>query len=340
MSGPTLNPLYWLLLAFSDELKREEKIQVLKVAKETAGSLEEFVDKNFPGLPSELGRKVAATWDNAPKFSFLLQELSSQGVKVLALADPAYPSRLKTTLKSSAPFVVFLLGEAELLRSDRTLAIIGSRKASEEGLKIAERVGAYFGREGYVVVSGMAKGIDREAVVGALKAGGKAIGVLPFGLLSKKDIIPLLQMFQEDLTGGRLALISEFIPKVGWKAWAAMARNRTIVGLADFVLVVESGLKESQGPQGKKQKSGTWSAVEEAGKRGKKVFVIDLPKEGNQELVRAGLATPVRADEQGLRNLEDWIHEEFQKKLVETKKPQKKKGKAVQDPLFPKEKLN
>lgn len=337
MSSPALNPLYWFLLAFSDDLKREEKIQVLKVAKETVGSLEEFVDQNFPGLPSELGRKVEAALNNA-SFSLLFQGLSSQGIKVLALADSAYPSRLKATLKSRAPLVISLLGKAELLSSDRTLAIIGSRRASEEGLKIAQRAGAYFGREGYVVVSGMAKGIDREAVMGALGAGGRAIGVLPFGLLSQKDIVPLLRSFQEDLMGGRLALISEFFPRVGWKAWAAMARNRTIVGLADAVLVVESGLKESQGPQGKKQKSGTWSAVEEARRLGKEVFVVDLPREGNQELIQKGLAEPVSADEEGFKYLEDRIHEGLREKLGEAKELPRKvrgKGEVVQPLLFP-----
>ncbi len=337
MSSPALNPLYWFLLACSDDLKREEKIQVLKVAKETVGSLEEFVDQNFPGLPSELGRKVEAALNNA-SFSLLFQGLSSQGIKVLALADPAYPSRLKATLKSRAPLVILLLGEAELLRSDRTLAIIGSRRASEEGLKIAQRAGAYFGGEGYVVVSGMAKGIDREAVAGALGAGGRAIGVLPFGLMSQKDIVPLLRSFQEDLMGRRLALISEFSPKVGWKAWAAMARNRTIVGLADAVLVVESGLKESEGPQGRKQKSGTWSAVEEARRLGKMVFVVDLPREGNQELIQKGLAVPVSADEGGFQRLEDRIHEGLREKLGEAKGLPRKvqdKGEVVQVPLFP-----
>lgn len=338
MSGPALNPLYWLLLAFSDNLKREEKIQVLKMAKEAVGSLEKFVDQNFPGLPSELGHKVAATWENAATFSLLLKELSSQGIKVLALADPAYPPRLKTTLKSRAPLVIFLLGEEKLLRLDRTLAIIGSRKASQEGLKVAKRAGAYFGGEGYVVVSGMAKGIDTEAVTGALEAGGKAIGVLPFGLMSQKDTMPLLKKFQEDLMEGRLALVSEFLPQVGWKAWAAMARNRTIVGLADAVLVVESGLKESEGPQGKKQKSGTWSAVEEARRLGKMVFVVDLPKEGNQELIRKGLATPVSVDEEGFRSLENHMYKRLQGKLEEAKEPPyQAQGKEVQIPLFSKE---
>lgn len=79
MSSPALNPLYWFLLAFSDDLKREEKIQVLKVAKETVGSLEEFVDQNFPGLPSELGRKVEAALNNA-SFSLLFQGLSNSEV--------------------------------------------------------------------------------------------------------------------------------------------------------------------------------------------------------------------------------------------------------------------
>lgn len=343
-SSPEPNALYWLLIAFGEGLNKKERLAILWKAKETVGSLEEFVDQGFPGLPGELREKVSDVFESAPTFSFLLREVLEQGIRVVPLADPAYPERLKRSLKADAPLVLFVLGEVGLLNAERALAIIGSRKASEPGLEVARRAGAYFGREGYVVVSGMAKGVDREAVEGALEAGGRAVGVLPFGMLSSRDILPLLRRFQEDLIGGRLALVSEFHPQRSWKAWLAMARNRVVVGLSDAVFVVESGLKESSGRDGKTHKSGTWDAVEKARKLGKRVFVADLPVEGNQELIRLGLGTPVSYQSQeGFWALEDQLQEAAapMPNPTDNAEPsqEKKEGGPIQPPLFPEDEL-
>jgi predicted Rossmann fold nucleotide-binding protein DprA/Smf involved in DNA uptake len=293
-----MNPLYWMLLAHSP-LKPQERLEVIKHAKKTSGSLEAFVEQDLPNLEGELALKLRDALAQASTTALLLEELRSQGIQVLAVTDPSYPRLLKDSLKGKTPLVLYVLGEPKVLglASGLSLAIIGSRQASAEALKWARRAGAHFGLEGYTVVTGMARGIDLEAAEGALEAGGRVVGVLPYGLLMSKEVRPLVKRYQEYIFGGRLTLVSDLFPKASWKAAWAMARNRIVVGLAHGILVVESGLKETEGKNGKKRLSGTWNAVERAKELGKPVFVLNLSAPGNRSLVEEGLGLAVALKE-------------------------------------------
>ncbi len=340
-----MNPLYWMLLAHS-ELKPGERLEVIKHAKKTSGSLEAFIEQDLPNLEGELARKLRDALAKASTTALLLEELRSQGIKVLAVTDPSYPRSLKEGLKSKTPLVLYVLGEPRLLSlaSGLTLAIIGSREASEEALRWARKAGAHFGLEGYTVVTGMARGIDLEAAEGALEAGGRVVGVLPYGLLVGREVHRLVKRYQEHIVGGRLALVSDLFPKAPWKATWAMARNRIVVGLAHGILVVESGLKETEGKEGKKRLSGTWNAVERAKELDKPVFVLELPAPGNRGLVeeRLGLAVPLKEPWETFAFVEDELYArtrgshaaEVPGSSVEGGKGEGHKGSAVQPKLF------
>jgi DNA processing protein len=346
-----MNPVYWMLLTHGDlspnpdELTKKGarglRIALLRHARDV-GSLEALVDQHLSSLPQDLQRVLTYLLKQAPSMALVWDELKNQGIRAIPLASPQYPERLKNSLATQTPLLLYVLGEDGLLRSERTMAIVGSRNASAEALRVAREAGRYFGREGYTIVTGMAKGVDQEAVRSALEAGGKAIGVLPFGLLSKKDLLPLLKEYQESLTGGQLTLISEVFPKTGWKAQLAMARNRLVVGLADGVVVAQSGLKESTTAKGKHQ-SGTWNAVETSRRIGKKVYVADLPFEGNQALIKQGLGKPIPVQEAevAFAFIEDelYLMQKASHKSdpvaqpSEAKDKEEKKG-AIQVPLF------
>lgn len=296
-----MNPLYWMLLAHS-RLKTAEKMEVLRTA---SGNLEGFIEEGLPGLSDKLRLALEEVLGEAAVMGLLMGELQNQGIKVVAGAAPEYPLRLKQTLRQTTPLVLYVAGEPSLLSSKRSIAIVGSRNATCEAHELARRAGQYFARASYVVVTGMARGVDLEAFQGAREVSGKAIGVLPFGV-SAKESLKLLREYQEDIFSGRLALLSELHPRAPWKAQYAMMRNRIVVALSDVLLVVQTGLKETV-EQGRKRMSGTWDAVEQARRLGRSIFVFDLPIEGNQALIAQGMAQPLPASpgDQAFMQLED-----------------------------------
>jgi predicted Rossmann fold nucleotide-binding protein DprA/Smf involved in DNA uptake len=230
--------------------------------------------------------------------------MHSESLPQLVPGDSLYPQRL---LSLKAPPKLYYIGDAQLANSQRTIAIIGSRHATEDALSWAQKAGRHFASEGYVVVSGLAKGVDLLATQGALET-GKAVAVVPFGLISKeararlRDLSPYLEE--------QLLVLSALEPYVPWKAQYAMWRNRLVVGLADVVLVVQTGLKETlkEGKKGSKRtKSGTWAAAEDARRLGRPVFVLNLLTEGNQALIREGWVRSIPPGEEGFYEIEDFL---------------------------------
>jgi len=284
--------LYWHLLAHA-RIKPTERMAVLSAAKTLDGNvanLTAWVEGGCPGITADLRATVLQAFEASAQEAFLLEELEMQGVRVLPGRDFAYPKRFKRALGKRTPIALYLAGCDELLNAHRTIAIIGSRDASSEALDAARRAAAFFARQGYVLVSGNARGIDQAAEESALEAGGRVVSVLPQGLLDKATL-SLMRKRNRPLLEGQVALLSELHPKSRWQGRFAMMRNRLIVALADFVLVAQTGLRESKS-DGKVTQSGTWAGAEDAHSLGRRVFVFDLPTEGNLALARA-FAEPV-----------------------------------------------
>lgn len=166
-------------------------------------------------------------------------QLEKMGVQVLVDGQPGYPARLSRTLAGSAPPVLYAMGNLDLFESP-SVGFGGSRKASEKGIKITEDSAALLAREGVNVVSGYAQGVDLAAHRAALDAGGSTTLVLAEGMLHfriKED----LRRFVDEETLSRVLVLSEFPPSLAWKAHSAMVRNRTICGLSDAMVIIESG---------------------------------------------------------------------------------------------------
>lgn len=276
--------LYWMLLAHSKLLKQAERPAVLRVAK---GRLEDYSRSEMAELPEDLRQRLRALWDEVAREAFLLERLYNQDIQVVVCSDPLYPERLKKVLKTSAPLVLYAVGEVSLLNAERTVAIVGSRDASPETLDLTRQVSSYLARKGYVVVSGYAKGVDRAAFEGTL-GNGKTIAVLPQGILDKSSRAAV-RKHSGAVNAGNVLFVSELHPQDVWKARFAMMRNRIITALADVTIVAQTGLKETV-IGGKRKQSGTWNAAKTANKQGKRVFVFELQHEGNQALIQEGLA--------------------------------------------------
>jgi predicted Rossmann fold nucleotide-binding protein DprA/Smf involved in DNA uptake len=214
--------------------------------------------------------------DRGAALALMVERWERSGLWVVSRSDDAYPERLKRYLGSAAPPLLYGVGSQALL--DRGgLAVVGSRDRSEEDGEYASRVGEQCARRGIAIISGAAKGVDRDAMTGALEAGGWALGVLAEGLAKTATS----GQYRSGLMSERLTLISPYDPDSRWFAYTAMERNKLLYGLSDAALVVASS----------DDSGGTWSGAVEALKAGKvKVFVksAGAVAPGNPKLIRMG----------------------------------------------------
>ncbi|WP_418318365.1 DNA-processing protein DprA [Piscinibacter sakaiensis] len=176
---------------------------------------------------------------------------------LLSLADPEYPSPLLQT--ADPPLLLYLQGRADLLATP-SLAIVGSRRPTPQGIDNAREIGAELGRHGLTIVSGLALGIDGAAHLGALDGGAGSIAVVGTGL----DIV---YPTRHRALAGRLAveglLVSEF--PLGTPPLSANfpQRNRIIAGISRGTLVVEAAVR-----------SGSLITARLAAEAGREVFAI------------------------------------------------------------------
>lgn len=156
------------------------------------------------------------------------------GSRFIPITDQAYPSRLRNI--TDPPPYLYFSGDSEFLESP-CFALVGSRKASDYGLRVAREIASELAASGVVIISGLAHGIDSAAHEGALKSGGKTAAVFGNGL----DIIyPAGNRGLASQIKEKGCLISEFPRGTKPEPFNFPFRNRIISGLSDGVLVVEA----------------------------------------------------------------------------------------------------
>lgn len=200
---------------------------------------------------------------------------------VISPSDSAYPEALSDVLPGTR---LYAIGNVDLLKK-RAIGICGSREASPEALQWALKFGTEMAGHGFVVASGYARGVDRQAHKGSLQAKGATIAVLAEGV-NYFRLVRELEPFV-DLSRNFLA-ISMFEPGSVWQSWRAMERNKLIVGLSIAMVVVEA-----------RERGGTINAAMECVRQRKPLWAIAYAtqhagREGNQKLLR-GSATPIRS---------------------------------------------
>jgi DNA processing protein len=161
--------------------------------------------------------------------------LRALGVTWLARDSAAYPERLRRF--DDAPRWLFVRGK---FLEEPCIAVVGTRRCTPYGIELAAAYGAVAARSGWVVASGLAKGIDHAAQSGAVDLGGVCHTVLGSGI----DVVYPRRhrpLYEAIIAGGG-AMCSEFPPGTRPDAWRFPTRNRVIAGMADVVLVVEAGL--------------------------------------------------------------------------------------------------
>lgn len=178
-------------------------------------------------------RAVAAI---APGGQQRRRELAGAGVDLLVRGEERYPATLATL--PDAPPVLFVRG---VVPEAAMVAVVGTRRCTEYGRRLAFDYGAAIAGAGWCVVSGLARGVDGAAHRGVVAARGRGVAVLGSGV----DVMYPAEHadLARDLVTGRGAVLSEYPPGTPPEGWRFPPRNRIISGLASVVVVVEAGVK-------------------------------------------------------------------------------------------------
>lgn len=188
----------------------------------------------------------------------LVKKKEGNKLQKICIQDSRYPKSLKRI--KNPPITLYIEGNFELLKST-SIAIIGSRNASESGKLLAKKFATELSKIGITIISGLAKGIDSTAHYNSINNIGKTIAVLGCGF---NNIFPKdnMSLYKEILKNDGL-IISEYPPNIEAKSSYFIQRNRIISGLSQGVIIVEAN-----------HRSGTSTTVAHAKKQNKPIFSI------------------------------------------------------------------
>jgi len=189
------------------------------------------------GVTRLLGPVVArAIADAAQAAAVTLGRIEALGLQVVTTADPAYPRRLASI--DMPPHLLFVLGDPSALEARASVAVVGTRRATDAGRAFAARLAASLVSVGATVVSGLATGIDGAAHSATVHAGGTTVAVIGSGHAALFPRIHKGLAARIVAAGG--AVVSELPPDVGPTRGTFPRRNRIISGLSDATVVVEA----------------------------------------------------------------------------------------------------
>ncbi len=189
------------------------------------------------GYGREFAGRVVQLLSQEELLAHYLRRGAQRDCVPLTRLDPKYPRALKARLGWESPGCLWAKGDLSLLEKPR-ISLVGSREIRPENRQFAWEVGAQAAKQGYVLVSGNARGADRIAQTGCLQNGGQVICVVA-DALEDKDL-------QENVL-----LLSEEDYDQGFSSQRALRRNRVIHALGEKTFVAQSDLSTG----------GTWSGT-------------------------------------------------------------------------------
>ena len=257
---------YWIALAHLPRwgyLKTNNLI--VKFYHENNLSIEEFFQlpeddwKKQYGLQSKEVEDLIKAKSELANNAFLAETLGNEGYELIPITSPDYSKILKENLKAAhAPTLLYIKGNKQILK-ENSIAIVGSRNATEKSLLFTDNIAKLASQDYKIIVSGFAKGVDKQALDSAINYKGQSIIVLPQGIMTFGTGF---KKYYRQIVDGDVLVLSTFFPKAPWRTELAMARNPIIYGLASEIFVAESS-----------EKGGTWSGVIDGLRKNRKIYV-------------------------------------------------------------------
>ena len=234
------------------------------------------------GYDRLMAERILHLLDGESQLAWYLSRGKRCGCAPVTRISEGYPRQLRVRMGLDAPGCLWAKGDLQLLKK-RAVALVGSRELKEENRQFAREVGRQAARQGFVLVSGNAKGADRAAQDACLQAGGQVISVVADELESKPETPNVLWLSEDGF-------------EMGFSGPRALSRNRVIHALADVTLVAQCSLG----------KGGTWDGTVKNLHQG--YSPVCCFRDGSpavQELVHRGAVAVTMEDLQDLQALEE-----------------------------------
>ena len=215
--------------------------------------------------------------ENKENLKKQIDDIQEQNIKIITIKEKEYPQLLRTIY--DYPVSIYVKGNEKILNGP-TIGIVGCRQSTAYGEKVAQYFAYNLSKRSINIISGLAKGIDSQSHIGAIKAKGITIGVIGSGL----DIVypKENQYLYDKIIKENGAIVSEYPLGVKPEKLNFPARNRIISGMSKGILVVEA-----------KKKSGTLITVDFALEQGRDVYVVpgnidEMNSVGTNDLIKQG----------------------------------------------------
>ena len=232
------------------------------------------------GYGREMAERMLHLLDEEVLLHYYCHRGEKQGCYPMTRVTPGYPSRLRHQLGEETPGCLWYKGDISLL-SQPMVALVGSRDLQENNRRFAAEVGRQAALQGYVLVSGNARGADQTAQNACLRAGGKVICVIADSL-------------EEKTAKENVLYISEDGFDCPFTAQRAISRNRVIHALTDRTFVAQSGLYTG----------GTWDGTtKNLQHRWSRVYCFSGGSPASQELIQMGAEPTTETDLQNFEAL-------------------------------------
>lgn len=272
------NNKYWIWLSRLKNIKCTQKEMLLNKFKtpEKIWELKENELSQIDGLDkSKIDEILNENYRaNLDKYENYLKE---NNIKIITILDEYYPKKLKNIYDK--PIVLYAKGNLNLFNQNG-IAIVGCRNCSEYGKQTSKKISFNLAKQNKCIISGLAKGIDTYAHIGALEARGNTIAVIGNGL---DNIYPYEnKKLCERILENNGLIITEYVIGTKPDKLNFPERNRIISALSDGILVVEA-----------REKSGALITVDFGLEHGKEIFAIpgninSINSIGTNKLIKQG----------------------------------------------------
>lgn len=248
--------IYWLWLTIAFGPANSRKWNTMSHYGSVKEAYEDISRGNMSFvMPQDVRSVKSAKIEQAIK---LCEYCKNKRINIYCLEDEKFPERLKEIY--NPPSVLFCVGRIGIINESVVIACVGTRNASEYSVNVTTRICAELADSGIVIASGNALGLDSAAIKAAAEAGGRAVSVLPCGLLYD---YPKGSAGIKRTAALKGAVISEFFPDDRPSPLSFHARNRILSGISMGTLITQAGTK-----------SGALSTASFALAQGRDIFCI------------------------------------------------------------------
>lgn len=219
-------------------------------------AIEELIE--LPRMSEERAVKILSSQELIPMMSERIERLSEESIYTSTFLCEDYPAELRSL--DDPPPILYYRGELPN-GSMKSISIVGTTDASSRGIAAAVDISAMITKKGYAIVSGLARGIDAAAHIGAITSGGVTYAVIGSGFY---NVYPEENIALAEQVCEKGALITEYPPDTKVNSGRLIARNRIVVGLSDSTIVAELS----------PESSGSLAAAEACNRQGKLLFYL------------------------------------------------------------------